>query len=139
MIDIGIKAPDRERAEAFLVAAGLAVPKTSPPRWKDGVAICDGIFIVVKPAVYDEKDELVSAAEIDPAYHANIRLFGPDADKLATTIEKGGSVGAGLMLAKASDEVSAKTKPIRVREVSGLTLFRFGGADGVKTPACVWF
>lgn len=145
MIDIGIKAADRATALQFLASAGLCTvfPASKDAEekilWEPGIAYDDcPISIVVKPAVFDKDGQLVSEAELDPNYHANIRVFGPNAEELAAKIEKGGTVKASLTLAKASDEVSAKTKTVRNRTVSGVTMFRLGGEDGVKTPARVW-
>jgi len=145
MIDIGIKTIDRATALQFFVGLGLLVyvpaSKSEPEAlfWEPGIAYDDHpIAIVRKPAVFDEKTgEIVSEPEIDPAYHANIRLFGPNAEELAARIEKGGTVRNSLTLAKASDEQTAKTKTIANRTVSGVTMFRLG-ADGVKTPGRVW-
>lgn len=145
MIDIGIKAADRQTALEYFVARGLLhiIPasKDEPEMlfWEPGIAYDESnIAIVVKPAVFDEKTgEVLSPAEIDPNYHANIRLFGPNAEELAAKLEKGGTVRSTLALAKRSDEQTAKAKTIANRTVSGVTMFRLG-ADGVKTPARVW-
>lgn len=84
MIDIGIKAANSDTALQFFVGLGLLaiIPadKDGPESlfWEPGVAYDDcPISIVVKPAVFDDKTgELISEAEIDPNYHANIRLYG---------------------------------------------------------------
>ena len=98
----------------------------------------------LKAAVYDDKGEIVTPAELDPNFYAVIRFrSNPAGDTLLSNVNKGGTPNTKFKLSEraemkaerqklAADDPNKIIKEVRSRKIGDLTIFPLGGEDGMS-------
>ncbi len=126
MIDLGLKAPSLEIIVANLLAAGVMQEALDGPQPVAGVGF-DFIGQIVRTPTVLEGAEEVAPAVLTSDVHANLRLYGDDADALFARLKD-----RTLIALKADPDDEA---PVAEGRADGFKWFML---DQLETPARVW-